>query len=150
LSILPLAPSTQDYSKGFAAFTVSDYEAALQEWRPLAKQSHAAAQGSLGAMYESGDGAPQDYAEAAKWNLLAAEKGHAFAQTNLGLMYLSGKGVPKDFILAHMWLNIASANGPADAGERRDRQACTITPDALSDARDRARACMRSNYQDCD
>jgi TPR repeat protein len=102
LSELPLGPSTQDYSKGFAAFTVSDYDAALQEWRSLARQSHAAAQGSLGAMSESGDGVPQDYTEAAKWYLLAAVQGHTFAQTNLGLMYLSGKGEPKNFILANV------------------------------------------------
>ncbi len=42
----------QDFDAGLAAYKRGDYSSALQEWRPL------------GVMYASGEGVPQDDAEA--------------------------------------------------------------------------------------
>jgi TPR repeat protein len=53
-------------------------------------------------MYETGQGVPQDYAEAVKWCRMAVEQGHARAQNNLGIMYGTGRGVPQDYVLAQM------------------------------------------------
>ena len=62
-------------------------------------------------MFDNGNGAPQDYVEAAKWTRKAAEQGHATAQANLGLMYAKGEGVPKDEVEASAWLILAKASG---------------------------------------
>src|ERR1035437_9387422 len=56
----------------------------------------AAAQCSLGVMYEDGKGMPQDYAQAALWYRKAAEQGDARAQVELGILYRAGYGVPQD------------------------------------------------------
>ncbi len=53
-----------DYQAGVDAADRGDYAAALEEWLPLAEQGDAAAQISLGVMYEYGEGVTQDYAEA--------------------------------------------------------------------------------------
>ncbi|MGO2136107.1 MAG: tetratricopeptide repeat protein, partial [Marinobacter sp.] len=61
-----------DFDKGFTAARSGDYAAALQEFRPLAEQGHAGAQYILGFMYTTGQGVPQDYAEAVTWYRKAA------------------------------------------------------------------------------
>jgi hypothetical protein len=101
-------------------------------------------------MYESGQGVPQDYAEAVRWYRLAAEQGHARAQGNLGVMYDNGQGVPQDIVLAHMWFNIASANGDEDATRNRALAVDKMTREQIADAQARARACMSSGYQNCE
>ena len=40
-----------DVDKGLAAYRAGDFAAALAEWKPLAKQGDADAQGLLGIMY---------------------------------------------------------------------------------------------------
>ena len=44
------------------------------------------AQNNLGHMYFSGEGVPQDEAEAVRWFRLAATQGYAPAQSNLAAM----------------------------------------------------------------
>ena len=105
----------QDAQKGYAAFSTGDYATALQEWRPLAKQGHAAAQFSLGVMYANGQGVPQDDAEAESWYRKAAEQGLADAQHNLGVMYNNGYGVPQDYAEAASWYRKAADQGEATA-----------------------------------
>ena len=46
-------------------------------------------------MYATGEGVPQDDAEAVRWFRLAAEQGDARAQFNLGVRYDTGEGVPQ-------------------------------------------------------
>lgn len=127
-----------------------DYAEAAKWYRLAAEQGNALAQWGLGNMYGNGQGVPQDYAEAVKWYRLAADQGIVKAQFNLGAMYWNGDGVPQDYVAAHMWLNLASTNGLDDAGNRRDELAAKMTPADISEAQRRAKACMASNYQDCD
>jgi len=65
----------------------------------------------LGFMYASGDGVPQDDAEAAKWYRLGSEQGNATAQINLGAMYAKGRGVPQDYAEAVKWYRLAARQG---------------------------------------
>jgi TPR repeat protein len=51
-------------------------------YRKSAEQDHAIAQNNLGAMYEKGQGVPQDYVHAHKWWNLAAAKGHKASRKN--------------------------------------------------------------------
>ena len=84
---------------------------AVRWYRLAAEQGHAAAQFTLGNMYDEGEGVPEDDAEAVRWYRLAAEQGHAAAQFNLGNMYTGGGGVPKDAVTAYVWFSIAAAQG---------------------------------------
>src|SRR5450432_2769644 len=55
--------------------------------RRLADRGDAVGQYGLGHAYFSGQGVPQDYAEAMKWYRKAADQGDAPAQYNLGVGY---------------------------------------------------------------
>jgi hypothetical protein len=75
----------------------------------------AGAQNKLGLKYLTGDGVPQDYAEAAKWFRQAAEQGLAVAQLHLGIMHRKGMGVPRDDAEAAKWYRQAAEGGLANA-----------------------------------
>ena len=102
--------------------------------RVAAEAGHADAQYSLGYMYSTGEGVPQDYAGAAVWYRRAAEQGDASAQVNLGSMYYKGEGVPQDYILAYMWFNLAGTNGPKKLLEVRDLVAQEMSPAQVAEA----------------
>ncbi len=68
------APAWAGWDEGVAAYTRGDYAAALREWRPLAEQGNALAQGNLGFMYGKGLGVPQNYVQAHMWLNLAASR----------------------------------------------------------------------------
>ncbi|MCH7571038.1 MAG: sel1 repeat family protein [Deltaproteobacteria bacterium] len=127
------------YQKGFGAYERGNYDTALKEWRPLAKQGLSQAQYNLGLMYAEGEGVAQDYQEAVRWYRLAAEQGHASGQFSLGAMYIAGHGVPKDYVLAHMWMNMAAAKGVKKAGKGRDFLEILMTPAQLAEAQRLAR-----------
>src|SRR5262249_49278252 len=71
-------------------------------------QGNAAAQLNLGLLSATGEGVPQDDAEAVKWFRLAAAQGNAGAQFNLGVLYYQGQGVPQDDVQAYKWLTLAA------------------------------------------
>jgi TPR repeat protein len=72
---------------------------------------NALAQFNLGVMYEMGQGASRDYAEAAKWYRRAADQGLPQAEQHLGNLLLYGWGVPKDYTEAVQWYRKAAAQG---------------------------------------
>src|SRR5713226_6450356 len=69
----------------------------LDDLKARAAKGDAKAQVSLGTMYATGQGVPQDYGEAVKWLRLAATQGLAAAQFNLGFMSYWGRGVLQDY-----------------------------------------------------
>jgi len=131
--------SWADFEAGLDAYERGDYDTALKEWRPLADQGDVKAQFNLGAMYQQGQGVPQDYAEAAKWYRLAADQGVAEAQYNLATKYYRGRGIPQDYVLAHMWANLASSQGDEGAVKKRDALAAVMTPQQIAEAQRLAR-----------
>jgi len=151
LSVTLATPvSAGPFEDGLAAYNAGDHETALENWRPLADAGDAFAQYSLGAMYDTGEGVPEDDAEAVRWFRLAAEQGHAEAQYNLGVMYAKGEGAPQDYSVAHMWADIAATNGVVTALRLRAIIAELMTPDAILAAQQRAKVCISSGYQNCD
>ena len=89
----------------------SDFRQTLQ----LAEQGYAEAQFNLGAMYATGRGVRQNYAEAGKWFRQAAEQGYAEAQYHLGGMYHNGQGVHQDLHLSKEWFGEACNRGVQEA-----------------------------------
>jgi uncharacterized protein len=83
--------------------------------RKLAEQGNAVGENALGAMYEYGNGVPQDYKLAAQWLRKAAEQGEPYAQLNLAQLYERGEGVPQSYPLAAHWLRKAAQQGNATA-----------------------------------
>ena len=123
---------------------------AVRWFQLAAEQGYAKAQFELGYKYRWGQGVPLDDAEAVRWYRLAAEQGDDIGQFSLGTMYAVGQGVRKDSVLAHMWFNIAGANGNEAARKQRDNLEDDMTRAEISRATELARACMASDYQDCE
>jgi TPR repeat protein len=71
--------------------------------------------GRLGVIYQYGRGVPQNYAEALKWNRLAADQGNARARTNLGVMYHYGQGAPQNEAEAVKLYRLAANQGSTEA-----------------------------------
>ncbi len=62
----------------------------IETLRKAVEQGDAEEQTDLGMRYYTGDGVPQDYAEAVKWYRQAAEQGDALPQYFLGRVYAAG------------------------------------------------------------
>ena len=111
--------------------------------RARAEQGDAEAQVNLGFRYATGEGVPQDAADAVRWFRLAADQGHAEAMTNLGAMYSQGRGVVQDYVQSHMWRNLAASRQTGEDRElsvkARDAVASFMTADDLSEAQRLAR-----------
>ncbi len=118
LALLSTVPATAQTIPNNPA---TQQKASTQESADVNKLHHAAEQGdakaqyNLGVIYSSGQGVPQDYAQAVAWYRKAAEQGLAPAQFNLGLLYLDGKGVRQDYTQAVVWFSKAAEQGVASA-----------------------------------
>ncbi len=118
LLLVPVMPAWADFAAGRAAMHRGDYEAAYQEWLPLAQAGDARAQFHLGVLYERGWGIPQDFREAARLYLSAADQNHPEAQFHLGYLSEMGRGVPKQYAEVRKWYERAAANGNQRAEHR--------------------------------
>ena len=117
---------------------------AVAQLRVRAERGDADAQSSLCVKHLTGEGVPEDYAQALSWCRKAAEQGYAPALFALGLVYANGKGVPQDYIEAHKWANLATARADREHqkkhAELRDYLATVMTPEQLAEAQRRAQA----------
>jgi len=95
----------------FQSATASEFD----EMKALADQGDAVAQFNLGFMYESGNGVPENNAEAVEWYRKAAEQGISEAQYNLAHMYQNGEGVPENDSEAVKWYRKAADQGYSGA-----------------------------------
>jgi TPR repeat protein len=126
---------------GQTAYQKADCATALRLIRPLAEQGNAIAQRSLGRMYFTGQGVPQDDAQALVWFRNAAEQGVGPAQMKLGIMYKLGRGVPQDDIQTYMWVILGLSSDYAGERELDDAAAHGLgvkVRDARSDRRSAA------------
>jgi uncharacterized protein len=73
-----------------------DLAQAAAWYRRAAEGGLAAAQNSLGSLYQAGEGVDQSFTEALAWYQKAADQGHPQATHNLGYLYDEGNGVPED------------------------------------------------------
>jgi len=100
---------------GYQSYLKGDYQAAFEEWLPLAELGDVEAQYNLGVMYDEGTSPEPDLGKAAEWYRKAAEQGFVDAQANLGMMYYHGQGVSRDLEEAARWLQLASERGDTEA-----------------------------------
>ncbi len=106
----------------------------VQLYYEKARKGDAAAQYQLGLLYLTGNGAIQDFEEAARWFELAAEKNHALAQYELGMIYKVGYGVAADLEKSYMWLNLAAAAGIDEAALMRNKIMLSLNSEQLTQA----------------
>jgi TPR repeat protein len=128
-----------DFEAGCDAFEQGDFAAAVEQWRPLAKQGHAQAQYRVGCMHAYGLGVPQDHERALGLFRQAAEQGDADAQNNLGGMYALGWAVEIDLVEAYMWFALAAESGLEVAEGNRAFVAGMLSPQEIELALQRAR-----------
>ena len=99
----PLGPPTEQSSAALDPVATPQREAA--------EQGDAAAQFALGGQYATGDGVPQDMAQAVEWWRRAARTGHVLAELNLATAYQTGVGVPRNGATAVAWYRRAADQG---------------------------------------
>jgi TPR repeat protein len=98
-----------------ALFVARRYDEAVEWFRKAAGHGYAFGMYSLGSMYRSGDGLPQDDDQAMVWFRRAAERGNVMAAYGMGWMYQEGRGVPQDDARALAWYRQAAEQGDAKA-----------------------------------
>ena len=114
-SLMTVPAIAGPYEDASNAYKHGDYKTSFRIIKPLAEQGLTKAQFDLGAMYDNGEGVPQNFAEAMKWYRKAADQGHATALLNLGVMFTIGHGVPQDYAEAMKWFRKAADQGDASA-----------------------------------
>jgi hypothetical protein len=124
-SITPSAPALNP---------VEDHSFTVRLYQEAAINGDADSQYKLGLLYLTGNGALQDFAEAAKWLQLAAEQGYGPAQYELGLIYRNGYGLPTDHVQSYVWLNLAAAAGVQQAMPARDEVMRALSSKQLAQA----------------
>ena len=102
------APAHADFAAGQAAYDRGDFNAAYNEWLPLAEAGDAEAQFRVGRLYDVGEGRPADWPKAVKWYEKAFEQGNVKAAFNLALRYEFGDGVPKNYEKAYVYYRYAA------------------------------------------
>jgi uncharacterized protein len=90
---------------------LGDRTAEMDERRALAGQGTAADKFALGARYEHGRVASQDYQEAVYWYRQAATQGDADAQYKLCVLSDRGLGMLQDYREAMHWCGLAADQG---------------------------------------
>lgn len=84
---------------------------AFAMFQKLARDGDKSAAFYLGQMYQDGDGAPRDGAEAVKWLTVAARADNAAAARQLGLLYLDGADEVQNLAKARQWFGVAAKDG---------------------------------------
>jgi TPR repeat protein len=82
---------------------------------PTTDYDDAEVQFSMGLRFANGEGAAQDFAQAAEWYRKSAGQNHALAQFNLGVMCANGQGMARDHAQSVVWFGKAARQGDAGA-----------------------------------
>ena len=137
--ILDAQPATSSAQK-----LADDHYFRVRLYQENAEKGDSDAQYKLGLLYLTGNGALQDFDEAARWLKLAAEQGYALAQYELGLIYRTGHGFAIDPVKSYMWLNLAAAAGIQQAVMARDEVMRSLSTKQLAQAQKISREWLAS------
>ncbi|AUI68702.1 tetratricopeptide repeat protein [Beggiatoa leptomitoformis] len=83
--------------------------------------------------FYEGNGAIQDFNQAAEWYKKAAEQGNSDAFFKLGTMYYYGYGVTQDFQQSYIWFSLAATSGRKDAVNARNEVMEKLTKQQITD-----------------
>ncbi|MFP5235510.1 MAG: tetratricopeptide repeat protein [Acidobacteriota bacterium] len=97
--------------EGFAESARDDTDKQLAAMQKRAEQGYVVDAMKLGKAYLTGNGAPQNFEESARWFKRAAGLGNPEAQNMLGYFYRRGIGVKVEDERALHWFQMASAGG---------------------------------------
>lgn len=125
------AAGRADIASGWRAYASGDYEAAIDEWQPLAEAGDREAAYGMGMAWQI-MGQP---ARAVPWYEQAARAGSAEAQVLLGEIYATGAGVPRDLVRAYAWLRLAVAQKHPNAALFLDAVAGRMTAEQIEAGR---------------
>ena len=100
-----------NFEEAMILYKENNYVKAAEKFNLLAEKNHVLSQSTLGFMYLTGAGVPQDLRKGAFWFQKAAEQGNADSQGNIGIAYRFGQGVPQNFKQAHHWLEKSAEQG---------------------------------------
>ena len=109
------ANESPNFGDGVAAYSLQNYEKAVQIWSVLAEQGSADAAFRLAQLYDLGFGVEYNPDEVVKWLSMASEQGHTSAQFMLAEIYRIGKGVRVDNNKAFALYSVAAENGHPQA-----------------------------------
>ena len=110
----PAPTSPAPTPQAFATSAVTSVE--FVATKKAAESGDATAQYNLGVMYATGEGVPQDDAEAVKWIRLSAQQGFAKAENEIGVWHEYGiMGIPSNLVEASKYYRKAADQGDADA-----------------------------------
>ena len=101
------------FQAGRVAYARKDFAEARRLYEQAAAAGYVMALNNIGALYEGGDGVPQNYAEAVRWYSKAADGGEPIAMVDLGYQYENGHGVARDL-----------TRGPPVCTSKPSRPAC--------------------------
>ncbi|MDH3335778.1 MAG: sel1 repeat family protein [Rhodospirillaceae bacterium] len=99
-----------DYQEGLKMVRAGQWMAALEEFKPLANEGHAASQFSIGLIYQLGRGVKKDQDMARQMYIKAAKQGYWPAYNNLAKMFLDGDGIPQSNATAFKLFEKAAEN----------------------------------------
>ncbi len=151
LGSMVFAQSNEEFIKAFnKAGETADLVAMRKVAIRFAKQGNANAQNLVGTLYHSGEwGVQKDISKAMKWYHLSAKQNFAMAHNNLANLYISGEFVSKNLVTAHMWFQIAEASGDRNSRWARRNLQRKMTRKEIAEAKQRAKTCLATHYQDC-
>lgn len=135
LGLFALPALAGEVEVGAKALAAGDFQAAYNEFLPLAERGNPSAQFNLGVMYSVGQGVQKNLATAARWFGLAAEQGYGNAQRNLGVMYTLGQGVEQDFVKGYLWSELSAVQGNKESALLRDTLEKEMTSEQINQAR---------------
>jgi uncharacterized protein len=112
---LLVGPARAGFDEGLAAYNEGRFQAAIDEFIPLAEEGDAWARFYLGHILYFGYGREADPNGAANLYSEAAEQGHALAQYSLGRVIFNGEGVTRDVERGAHWMRRAAQQGLGEA-----------------------------------
>ena len=112
---LPFQVQADVFGDGLVALQQGNQARAIQIWKTLAEQGDAESQVTLGFLYDTAQGVPEDLERAHHWYQRAAAQGNVIAEVNLAMMYELGDGVKQDLAEARRFYRLAASRGDSQS-----------------------------------
>lgn len=118
-----------------------DLRAAIETIKDLANSNNR----KVGLIDSKGQETTRDDEKALYWRKKAAEQGYVAYLYGLGVDYSKGQGIPRDYKKAFYWFSLSAKLGHKDAAKKRDLIAKKLTPQQLSEAKEKAAQILKKD-----